>query len=150
MKTKLLLLLFVLAFAVTIRAEQRVIIFDFNKDEETPRSYTVMEGLLKAGWRVVDSKVIHAEKEYYTHFSYVIESPALAPAVLPTTYWPNEKLDADYDAWLKVEWQKVENKNSPIIHGFHSGERPLFANFSGKKYEFGLRSDGLVVWRERK
>jgi hypothetical protein len=79
----------------------------------------------------------------------IAASKIMPPAPL-TVLWPNDKIDADKHAWLVSEAAKYENKGSIIIHGYYHGDEPFFIKHDGKRYEFGLRSDGCVVWRERK
>lgn len=56
----------------------------------------------------------------------------------PTVLWPNEVWQAEADK------RKQDNP-----HALNWG-KVFIIEVSGKRYEFGLRSDGCVVWRERK
>lgn len=59
--------------------------------------------------------------------------------IAPTVLWPNEVWQAE------AEKRKQDHPGT-----IQYGPFEFSAEASGKRYEFGLRSDGCVVWRERK
>lgn len=77
------------------------------------------------------------------------EKPAVRPATAleaarkslppapPAVLWPNEV------------WQAESDKRTLDHPDFLNWVQKFTVEVSGKRYEFGLRSDGCVVWRER-
>lgn len=62
----------------------------------------------------------------------------ILPPAPPTVLWPNEVWQAESDK------RTLDNPHSL------NWAQKFTVEVSGKRYEFGLRSDGCVVWRERK
>lgn len=67
-----------------------------------------------------------------------------------TVIWQNEDANRQYAAWQKAQLGKTPEKDQLFVYGIYTGPASFYVHIAGKKYELGLRSDGVVVWREVK